>query len=247
MMRTLKSNPGRLAVTIWLVFAAGCGARQVDLSTLPADDLYAGAMEAYENRNWGRAIEMFEFFVAQYLGDPRAPDARMLLGDIHMEREEYPTAATHYQRFAIDFPADPRALTARFNICEAYYRLSPRPALDQEFTVSALAHCQSVAENYAGTTEAQEAVAHIDELRWKLAKKVYDTGMFYFRRRAYDSAVVYFQDVVEQYPRTDLAPAALSQLAETYDRIGYVEDAAEARERLQQEYPESAEALANGA
>ena len=239
--------PSRIALLALLLFSAGCGARQVDLSTLAADDLYSGAMAAYEDRNWGRAIEMLEFFVAQYLGDPRAADARMLLGDIHMDRREYPTAATHYQRFAIDYPGDPRGLSARFNICEAYYRLSPRPALDQEFTVSALAHCQSLAENYVGTPEAEQAVAHIDDLRWKLAKKVYDTGMFYFRRRAYDAAVVYFEDVVEQYPRTDLAPAALSQLAETYDRIGYVEDAAEARERLLREYPESPEALASEA
>lgn len=230
------------ALFLLLLPLAACGAREVNLATLTPDDLYTTGMEAYEQRDWSEAIRYLEYFVAQNLGDPRAPTARMTLGDIHMTRKEYATAATHYQRMAIDFPSDPRALEARSNICEAYYLLSPDPALDQEYTVSALAHCQSVAENYPNTAEAELAQEHIEELRWTLGKKVYDTGVFYVRRRAYDAAVVYFQEVVRQYPGTEHAPAALEQLVETYERIGYVEDAEEAREQLLRDYPDSPEA-----
>ena len=136
----------------------------------------------------------------------------------------------------------PRALEARFQTCEAYYRLSPRPALDQEYTVSAMIHCQSIPEYYPGTEYAEQAQEYVVELRGKLAQKAYETGMFYFRRRAYDSAGVDFEDVVDQYADTPAAPAALGQLVETYTRIGYVEDAEEARERLLEEYPQSPEA-----
>jgi hypothetical protein len=48
--------------------------------------------------------------------------------------------------------------------------------------------------------------------------------------------------VLAEFPDTPSAPAALAQLIETYERIGYVEDAAAARDRLRQEYPESMEA-----
>lgn len=241
-MNRYRDRFARYILVLGLLLTAGCGAREPSLATLSPDDLYSRGMEAYEERDWSRATRMLEYFVAQYLGDPRAPTARMTLGDLHMTRREYAIATTHYQRLVIDFPADPRALEARFNICEAYYRLSPEPALDQEYTVSALAHCQSVAENFPGTGESGTAQEHIDDLRWKLAKKVYDTGVFYFRRRAYDAAVVYFQEVLSQYPTSEHAPAALERLVETYGRIGYVEDAEEAKERLLSEYPDSPEA-----
>jgi outer membrane protein assembly factor BamD (BamD/ComL family) len=56
--------------------------------------------------------------------------------------------------------------------------------------------------------------------------------------------VVYFEEVVTEYPDTTIAPGALEQLVETYSRLGYVEDAEDARERLLREYPQSPEAQA---
>jgi outer membrane protein assembly factor BamD len=230
--------------TAGFVLVAACGARQENLAILPADDLYARGLAAMEAGDHEEAIVLLDYFVAQHLGDPRAPDARMMLGDAHFARSEYATAATHYMRLVNDFPLHARALEARFKTCDAYFQLSPNPPLDQEYTRSALAHCQSVADYYPGTEEATDALAHVATLRQKLAEKLYNTGVHYFRRREYDSAVVYFKEVVDQFPATSVAPQALEQLVETYTRIGYVEDAAEARERLLRDYPQSPEAQA---
>lgn len=224
------------------MFASGCSARQQNLSELSPDSMYAEAVRAYDEGDLDLASRLLEYFVSENIGHPRAADARLLLGDLNYARRDYAIAATHYQRVAQDFPTYSRSLEARFKICDSYHQLSPQPALDQEFTLAALDHCQSVAENFPGTSEAEQAVEVISELRNKLAEKAYANGVFYFRRGAYDAAVVYFQQVMEDYPTTSVAPAALGQLVETFERIGYVEDAAEAKERLQQDYPESEEA-----
>ena len=234
----------RPAILVFLLVCGACASGIQNLALLPADDLYATGAAAFEEARWRRAITYLETFVNAYIGDPRAPDARMKLGQAHMRQREYATAATHFERLIIDFPSSPLNLQARFLICESYYRLSPRPALDQEFTVSSLLHCQSISEIYPGTAEALQAAGFVIELQEKLARKIFENGDFYFRRRAYDSAVVYYQEVLSQYPNTTLAPAALAQLIETYTRIGYVEDAEEARARLGTEYPQSAEAQA---
>jgi outer membrane assembly lipoprotein YfiO len=173
----------RLLTTLLLLLAGGCSSNRENINLLGPDDLYTRGVESYEARRFERAIVYLDYFVAQYVGDPRAVDARMLLGEAHMARREYATAASHFQRVISDYPTSPRNREARFKICESYFRLSPAPPLDQEYTVSALQHCESVAEYFPATVEGDSAQAHVEELREKMARKSYDAGMHYFRRR----------------------------------------------------------------
>jgi outer membrane protein assembly factor BamD len=229
-------------LALFLLLAVGCASRRVDPRTLAPDVLYTRATAAYEARKFGEAIPFLEAFVEQHLGDPRAPEALMRLGRAHQARREFVSAASYFQRLAEDFPSSPLNLEARYAICESYVRLSPAPQLDQEYTRAALDHCGSVASNYTGTAEADSARAHVTELREKLAEKGYQNGLFYQRRRAYDSAVIYFGDVVEEYPETKVAPAALRKLLDVYTVLGYVEEAGETRQRLLRDYPNSPDA-----
>jgi outer membrane protein assembly factor BamD len=232
----------RSLLLVGLILLSGCVKQGPNLAVLPADDLYAQATAAYEANQYGRAIPYLQAFVENHLGDPRAPDARLMLARAHMQRREEITAIMHYQRLVNDFPSSPLQLDARFGICEAYNQLSPRPALDPEYTQSAILHCESISQYYPGTEEAETAAGYVTVLREKLAQKLYDTAVYYADRRVFDAAVIYFEDVVREYPTTTFAPASLKRLSETYSRIGYVEDAEEARERLLRDYPDSAEA-----
>jgi outer membrane protein assembly factor BamD len=227
-----------------LLILSGCTRREINPAQLTPDDLFDRGVAAFQERRFDQSIRLLEYFAQQYLGDPRAPRARLLLGEAHVAKREFVTAITHYQRLLLDFPTTPLQLQARYSICDAYIRLSPRPQLDQEFTHSAIAHCESVATLFPQTAEGERAAEALAELRSKLAQKAYETGLFYFRRRAYDAAAVYFAEVVDRFPQTSVAPAALSQLMETYTRLGYVEEADEARQRLLREYPTSREAQA---
>ena len=221
---------------------AGCSGNRINPAQLSADELYQQAAGYYEAGNLGRALPLLESFVQLHFGDPRAPEARLWLGQGYERRKQWITAASHYQRLVEDYPSSPHALTARFGICEAYDRLSPPPELDQEYTYSGIAHCESVSTNYAGTDEGTQAAEYLQEMRDKLAEKIFDNGEFYVRRRAYDAALVYFQQVVENFPQTRFAPSALLSLVETYTTLGYVEEADAQRERLLSEYPDSPEA-----
>jgi len=226
-----------------LAFAlAGCGGRQVPPAQLGPDVLFQRGMDAFQARKYSRAIELLDIFLQQHVGDPRVPRARVSVARARMARRDYLLAAGDFTRLLNESPPDSLARAGRFGICEAYHQLSPPPQRDQQYTGAAIAHCESVASIYPGTSEAQQAAAWASALRHKLALKSYETGMFYFKRGAYDAGVIYFQETVEQFPGTSVAPQALLRMVESYDRIGYKEEAAEARARLQREYPESPEA-----
>jgi outer membrane protein assembly factor BamD len=238
-----KPRSTLLAGLAFCLFAlSGCASRVVNPALIPVDELHAQATAAFEAGRYGDAIPLLEGFVTYHLGDPRAPQALFNLAQAHMARREFVSAASYFQRLATDFPANPLNVDARMGSCEAYVRLSPRAPLDQEYTRAALGHCESVAMLFPGTPQGEQASEYVTEMQERLAEKIFDTGAFYQRRRALDAAVIYFTDVVTNYPQTSFAPQALARLVEAYDVLGYVEDAEEARTRLLRQYPESPEA-----
>jgi outer membrane protein assembly factor BamD len=229
------------AAALGSVLLAGCHHRHAPQPLSP-DVVYARAQEAYAAHKHGRAATLFQQFLALSPGDPRVPVATYLTGRSHMGTHEYVSAAADFLRVVNDFPSDTLARTARMGLCEAYVKLSPRPALDQEYTNSAIAYCQSYAESFPSTPAADRANAAVRDLQTRLAEKEYDTGVFYFRRKAYDAAVIYFNRAANDYPTTPIAPAALLKLVESYGAVGYVEERDAAKARLARDYPESPEA-----
>lgn len=223
------------------VLIAGCGKRQPRAQPGP-DVLYERGMTAFQAGRHSRAIQALETFLQSHVGDPRAPRARLTLGRARMAREDHINAAADFTRLLNDFPQDTLARHARFGLCEAYRELSPKPPLDQQYTTAAIAHCESFAGIFPGTPEAGRATGWVGDLRLRLAQKSYDTGMFYFKRGAYDAGVIYFNELLEQFPDSPLAPAALLRLVESYERIGYKEEAEETRARLLRDHPQSTEA-----
>jgi outer membrane assembly lipoprotein YfiO len=96
---------------------------------------------------------------------------------------------------------------------------------------------QSFVAAYPDSPLKPRAQQEIDKLTEWLAIKDYDTGMFYFRRKAYDPAIIYFKDVARLYPQTRHAELALIQLVRSYLDIRYTEEVAETCTTLHQKYP----------
>jgi outer membrane protein assembly factor BamD len=211
---------------------------------LTPDSAYQQGMEAHEAGRHRRAAELLQQFVTVAGPDARLKPALMALARSRMEMREYVTAAADYLRVATQFPGDPEAQDARFGLCEAYYQMAPRPQLDQEYTGAAITYCDSYAQYFPASPRTATATGYVAELRGRLAEKSYLNGFYYFRRGMFDASVVYFDRVVEQFPETGHAPAALARLVEAYRRMGYREEEAATRARLLREYPQSPEARA---
>jgi outer membrane protein assembly factor BamD len=221
---------------------AGCASNPNRLQQFGADELYQYAVQQAADHKWNEAARAFEQFTFQFPTHERYQEARFRLGDVYFNKEEYLTAAAEYARLADDFPAGDYADDARWRVCESYERLAPRPELYQEYTITAIQHCQSLIGLYPESEFVDRARTAVTELENRLAEKLYLQGDYYYKRNAFDSAIQVLDDVLQQYPTSSAAPKALLRLYQSYVKIGYTEEATQTKERLLRDFPESEEA-----
>jgi outer membrane protein assembly factor BamD len=152
------------------------------------------------------------------------------------------TAAALYSGLAADLGRSDMGERARFKACRSYEELSPPAQRDQEYTRAAIDHCQALVDLFPGGEHADQAREIVDRMWERLAEEVFDGGDYYQRRRAYDSALIYYEDLVRLFPRTSYAPRALRRMIDIYTILEYDQELQETRERLLRNYPDSPEA-----
>jgi outer membrane protein assembly factor BamD len=234
--------------SLWLLLAAGCvsGPRYQQMS--PAA-LHALGQAELDSGDYRDAITALDRLILMYPDYEQIAEARFLLARAYFEDGQYLLAADEFLRFLERHRGHLMAPEAALSVCRAYVALSPIPPRDQQYTRQAYGVCRDVHLQYGAYPVAAEAEAFATEMRSKLAQKDYDNAQHWYRRRAYDSAIVYWEMVVEQFSDTEWAPRALRGISCAWQKIGYEDDAEEARMRLLNSYPDSepARGARNGA
>ncbi len=204
------------------------------------DSLYRLAESRIRHAEWGDAIEDLERLLLEFSpGDPRIPKARYFLAEAKLGIGSHLEAAREFRRVSDETPNDPLAPDALLRVGDVYAELWRRPELDPSYGQTALATYQELLNRYSGSAAAARAQTSIEDLQERFAYKEYRAALYYFKLKAYDSAILYLKDVVATYPRATVAPDALLKLVEAYRRLGYQEDVRETCGYLRQFHPNS--------
>ncbi len=241
---SVPANKRRFLTLIATVaLLAGCHRNRFIAANFRSNDLlFEASLAQLKEHHWDNAVNGFQRLTTQLPArDPLLPQAYFYLGEAHTGRHEYILAAQAYSRIPESFPEDTLSAMATYDAGMSYSRLWRKPSLDSDYGQTALATLQSFLAAYPDSPMADSAQAEIDKLHEWFAIKSYDAGMFYLKRKAYDSAIIYFNDVATGYPLTDHARMALLRLVEAYDEIGYTEEVAETCSTLREKYSGNSE------
>jgi outer membrane protein assembly factor BamD len=173
-------------------------------------------------------------------GQPELAQVRYYLAECSFQLAEYIQAAADFRRVADDFSTSEYAPTALLRAGDANLRLWRRAELDPSYGETALALYQELAGRYPDSDAAARARPHVRRLEDQFAEKAFKTGVFYMRRKAFDSAIIYFKDVIANYPTASRAPDALLKLVDSYQAIGYTQELQETCAHLRRYYPNAA-------
>ncbi len=228
----------RLPVLALLLAVAACHP-EFKLTNYPTNEaLFRVASEELAAHRYDNAIAAFEKLTTDLPArDTLLPRSHWYLAQAHAARDEWVLAATSYSRLVESFPDDTLSDNAALEASRAYARLWRKPALDATYGETAVATYTTLFGLYPESPLIPQAKQEFAVLEEKFAQKNYLSGMYYFRRKAWDSGIIYFKDVLAKYPATPTARLAQLRLVDSYKAISYREDAAEACAALRANYP----------
>jgi outer membrane protein assembly factor BamD len=207
-----------------------------------ADKLYEVAMAEYRARRYDNAAKAFEKLTLDLSArDPRLPPAFYYLAQSQSRNGENLLAAGTYNRLIDAFPQDTLVDDALYLSGKAFEREWRHPELDATYGKAAITAYESLLASYPDSPFAKPARDEIARLDQWLAEKDYNTGYLYLKRKAYDSAILYFKDVIRQHPNARKTRDAYLRLLEAYRAIRYTEDARDLCDAMRKAYPNDRE------
>ena len=210
------------------------------------NDLYEASLKEFERRKWDNAIQGFERLTLDLSArDTLLSRSHWYLATAHEKRGEHLLAAASFLRLAELFPDDTLADDAILAAADAYAQLWKSPGLDPNYGSLAQMQYRLLVSIYPDSPlrpKAEQGALAIEEM---LATKEYEIGVYYTKRRAWDSAIISFKFVVKEYPNTQRVRDALLRMVEVYRRkeLNYVEEASETCSTLRLAYPADPEVV----
>jgi outer membrane protein assembly factor BamD len=200
--------------------------------------LYAAAMKEYNAKHYENAVHAFERLTTELSPrDPRIAIAYYYLAKSQEKRGDHLLAAKSYSRVYELLPQDTLADDALYLSGLAYAKMWRKPVLDAEYGEDALTQFQSLAGLYPNSPLIPKVDQQLTRLDEWFATKDYETGYHYIKRKAYDSAIIYFKDVIRLHPNAKKTREAYIKLHDAYRAINYKEDMRELCDAMRTKYP----------
>ncbi len=228
-----------MAVSVTLLFMlisfSGCGGPRVR-PDMPLEERMQVAQQMFDKKNYFDAKNQYRIITLSYSGSSLADKAQYYIGECHYGLKEYILAASEYERLIKIYPNSEWIDDAKYKLGMCYFQLSPKSALDQEYTLKAIREFQEFLEEFRNSDLVATVEAKLLECREKLALKVYAAAEQYFKLGYFDAAAIYFNLVLDNHYDSKYAPLAQFYLGESLRRMGKNVEARAAYQRMLDKY-----------
>lgn len=210
-----------------------------DIKTENPESAYLIAKSRYDKKEYYDAIEDFNLIKLKFSGSSIIDKAVYYLGMSYYKQEEYILAIYEFETMVKNYPTSSFSEDSRYMLAMCYFRLSPEYYLDQTYTGYALREFQNFIDLYPSSKYKTDSEKRMKELKNKLAYKTLMNAEMYFNLGNYKSAIVYYNNLLENYFETDYADDALYGKIQALIKKKNYDEARKEIERFEKRFPGS--------
>lgn len=195
-------------------------ADQFPQSKFTADIYWELGAEAYNRKNYDRALDYFERLILDFPNSSQALQAYYYKADSYFLKGDFPNAVMNFKNFVLNYPQDALTKDSRFKLAVAYFSL-------KNYGEAAVAFHDFI-EKHPDDPKARDASLNIPVCYGK-------AGQPY-------QGVSAYEDFLRRYPGDSKAPFAILQTGQLYEQAEDFAKAAEAYKKVPADQPEVFEA-----
>lgn len=166
-----------------------------------------------------KALEIFEKVVNNSPYGKYADLAQFKIGECYKKNGQFKEAAEAFGKLVNTYPKSLLYEQAKYEVAYCTYKMSLKPNYDQEPTEEAIKEFEDFVKSKDKGETIKDAEEALLRLQGKKAESLYNTANFYERSKRYESAIIYYKEIVDAYPKTSWAKKAFSKIMELEKRI----------------------------
>jgi len=157
-------------------------------------------------------IDVFRTVIKNAPYGPHAAVAQYKIGLYLSEKKMYQEARDEFEKVVNDYPQSEWVKPAKYQMALVDSARSSRAQYDQKVTQSAVEEFKEFVKNYPDAELSAKAKKEIAALNEKEAENNFLVAKFYAKHKKYQSARIYYNTIIEEFPSSTWAAAALEQL-----------------------------------
>ena len=189
----------RLILFCISILLSSCGISNPFDDNIAYKTRFDDGLAFFEEENYVKASQQFIIIVDRASHTDLGDDALFFLAESYFLNKDYDLALVEFEKLVSRMGFSPYIEKSRWRICETLMLLSPNFYHDQESSKKAITQIQEFLDDFPNSEYSKDADKLINELRTRLAEKNMETGKLYVKLKAYDSAIVSYKIVVNEF------------------------------------------------
>ena len=189
----------RIVLICFSIILSSCSISNPFDDNIPYKTRFDDGLAFFEEEKYVKASQQFNIIVERASHTDLGDDALFFLAESYFLNKDYDLALVEFEKLVSRMGFSPYIEKSRWRICETLMLLSPNFYHDQESSKKAIAQIQDFLDDFPNSEYSKDADKLINELRTRLAEKNMETGKLYVKLKAYDSAIVSYKIVVNEF------------------------------------------------
>ncbi len=181
-----------------------------------ADEKYEGAVKLYEEKDYSRALQLFDQLGGLMRATDKARKIAYYTAYCYYNQKDYTLASYYFKRYSTGYPNTDEAEECMFMSAYCNFLNSPEYSLDQTVTYDAIKDLQLFTNTYPTSKRVSECNDLIDQLRVKLEMKDYNIARMFYHMEDFAASITMFNNIIKDFPDSPHKEEILFLIAKSY-------------------------------